>query len=233
MSPCPGDRDVEPPLAAFVVDRPEPVHHALGPGSTERFVNAVGVLDTNRDDTQGPVRTTPGMPGDDFDYLDNLVRDRVLLADPARPERHQDVGKAVRAGHAGEGRQCPVVQAGLGIGECDERLILGPVVPSEGPGADGSTAELAASYWRAYDERMASTSFLAMAREFPRIVARAVRLGSDASCRDLVTTIGLNVVSGVFTGYALLATTGVLQALFAAGPTPHRVRAAIPSLALA
>jgi ATP-binding cassette subfamily B protein len=31
---------------------------------------------------------------------------------------------------------------------------------------------------------------------------------------------------------ALLATTSVLQALFAAGPTPHRVRAAIPSLAL-
>ena len=98
--------------------------------------------------------------------------------------------------------------------------------------ADESTAELAASYWRAYDERMASTSFLAMARQFPRIVAQAMRLGSDASRRDLVTTIGLNVVSGVFTGYALLATTGVLQALFAAGPTPHRVRAAIPSLAL-
>jgi ATP-binding cassette subfamily B protein/ATP-binding cassette subfamily C protein len=35
--------------------------------------------------------------------------------------------------------------------------------------------------------------------------------------------------SGIFTGYALLATTGVLQALSAAGPTPHRVRAALPS----
>ena len=98
--------------------------------------------------------------------------------------------------------------------------------------ADESTAELAAAYWQAYDERMASTSFLAMARQFPRIVAQAMRLGSEASRRDLVTTIGLNVVSGVFSGYALLATTGVLQALFAAGPTPHRVRAAIPSLAL-
>ena len=98
--------------------------------------------------------------------------------------------------------------------------------------ADESTAELAASYWQAYDERMASTSFLAMARQFPHIVAQAVRLGGDASRRDLVATIGLNLLSGVFTGFALLATTGVLQALFAAGPTPHRVRAAIPSLAL-
>jgi ATP-binding cassette subfamily B protein len=98
--------------------------------------------------------------------------------------------------------------------------------------ADESTAELAASYWRAYDERMASTSFLAMARKFPGIVAQAIRLGNAASRRDLVATIVLNLASGVFTGYALLATTGVLQALFAAGPTPDRVRAAIPSLAL-
>jgi ATP-binding cassette, subfamily B, bacterial len=40
------------------------------------------------------------------------------------------------------------------------------------------------------------------------------------------------VVSGVFTGYALFATSDVLQALFAARPTPHRVRAVLPSLVL-
>ena len=98
--------------------------------------------------------------------------------------------------------------------------------------ADELTAELATSYWRAYDERMASTSFRAIARQFPSIVGQAMRLASAASRRDLVATITLNVVSGVFGGYALYATTGVLQALFAAGPTPHRVRAALPSLAL-
>ena len=90
--------------------------------------------------------------------------------------------------------------------------------------ADESTAELAASYWRAYDERMASTSFLAMAREFPHIVAQAMRLGNDASRRDLMATIALNLISGVFTGFALLATTGVLEALFAAVP-PRSVSA--------
>src|SRR2546428_12941130 len=79
---------------------------------------------------------------------------------------------------------------------------------------------------------MVSRSCRAMALHSPHIVAQAVRLGGDASRRDLVATIGLNLLSGVFTGFALLATTGVLQALFAAGPTPHRVRAAIPSLAL-
>ncbi len=100
------------------------------------------------------------------------------------------------------------------------------------PDADESTAELAASYWAAYDERMASTSFRAMARQFPAIVAHALRLGRDASRRDLIATIVLNLASGVLTGYALLATAGVLEALFAAGPTPQRIRAAIPSLAL-
>jgi ATP-binding cassette subfamily B protein len=106
--------------------------------------------------------------------------------------------------------------------------------PAEAPEeqADESTAELAASYWSAYDERMASIGFLAMARQFPGLVAHAVRLGCEANRRDVVATITLNIVSGVFAGGALLATTGVLQALFAAGPTPQRVRAAIPSLAL-
>jgi ATP-binding cassette subfamily B protein/ATP-binding cassette subfamily C protein len=63
-------------------------------------------------------------------------------------------------------------------------------------------------------------------------VGHAVRLGWSASRLDTAATIALNLVSGVFAGYALYATTGVLQALFAAGPTPQRVRAALPSLIL-
>jgi ATP-binding cassette subfamily B protein/ATP-binding cassette subfamily C protein len=106
-------------------------------------------------------------------------------------------------------------------------------VPSKGfagDQADELTAELTASYWRAYDERMASIGFRAMARQLPGLIGQAVRLGWEASRRDIVATIGLNLFSGVLTGFALLATTGVLEALFAAGPTPQRVRAALPSL---
>jgi ATP-binding cassette, subfamily B, bacterial len=101
-----------------------------------------------------------------------------------------------------------------------------------GEQADELTAELSASYWRAFDERMSSIGFRAMARRFPGIVGQAVRLGWEASRRDIAAAIALNLASGVFTGYALFATSGVLQALFAAGPTPHRVRAALPSLVL-
>ena len=77
----------------------------------------------------------PGVLGDQFDDPGDLVGDGVLLADAAGPERHQDVGEAVGAGDAGEGGQRPVVQVGLGVGERDEPLILGPVVPAERPGA--------------------------------------------------------------------------------------------------
>ena len=96
----------------------------------------------------------------------------------------------------------------------------------------GETAALTTHFWRAYDERMASIGFMAMLREFPSLVFQAVRLGYQASKIDMIGTIAANLTAGFFTGYALLATTGVLHALFAAGPTPARVRAAIPSLVL-
>jgi ATP-binding cassette, subfamily B, bacterial len=98
--------------------------------------------------------------------------------------------------------------------------------------ADDITASLSLSYWRAYDQRMATIGFLAMARQFPRIVGQTIKLSWQASRVDITATITLNLVSGFFTGYALLETTGVLEALFATGPTPARVHAALPSLAL-
>jgi ATP-binding cassette, subfamily B, bacterial len=98
--------------------------------------------------------------------------------------------------------------------------------------ADHETAELTEEYWRAYDQRLATVKFSDVARRFPALIGQAVRLGWSANWRDTAATIALNLASGVFGGYALFATTGVLQALFAGGPTPHRVRAALPSLIL-
>jgi ATP-binding cassette subfamily B protein len=98
--------------------------------------------------------------------------------------------------------------------------------------ADHETAELATNYWRAYDQRMATVRFADVASRFPALIGQAVNLGWSANRRDTLATIALNLASGVFGGFALFATTGVLQALFAAGPTPHRVRAALPSLIL-
>src|SRR3984885_7151200 len=104
--------------------------------------------------------------------------------------------------------------------------------PAGGEAADHETAELTASYWRAYDQRVATVRFSDVARRFPALIGQAVSLGWSASRRDTAATIVLNLASGVFGGYALFATTGVLQALFTAGPTPQRGRAAVPSLIL-
>ena len=117
----------------------------------------------------------------------------------------------------------------------DEKPVDSKPATSQAAGdeaADHETAELTAAYWRAYDQRMATVKFSDVARRFPALIGQAMRLGWQASRGDTVATVVLNVASGVFGGYALFATTGVLQALFAAGPTPHRVRAAIPSLVL-
>ena len=101
-----------------------------------------------------------------------------------------------------------------------------------GAEADELTAELTASYWQAHDQRLAETGFFAIARQLPGLIGQAIRLGWEANRRDTVATIGLNLVSGILTGFALLATNGVLEALFEEGPTPERVRAALPSLIL-
>src|SRR6266567_8924025 len=107
-----------------------------------------------------------------------------------------------------------------------------PAAEPAGQDSDEITAELTAAYWRAYTARMASVGFRDVARRFPGLVGQAVRLAWSASHRDTVATIALNLASGVFAGYALFATTGVLGSLFAGGPPPHRVRAALPSLIL-
>jgi ATP-binding cassette subfamily B protein/ATP-binding cassette subfamily C protein len=136
----------------------------------------------------------------------------------------------VRAGH-GKANRGRSGNGALATGQPAAGEAAG-VQAAGGEAADHETAELTASYWRVYDQRMATVRFKDVARRFPALVGQAVGLGWSANRRDTIATIGLNLASGVFGGYALFATTGVLQALFAAGPTPHRVRAALPSLIL-
>ena len=131
-------------------------------------------------------------------------------------------------------------RAGIGGKAGRERPGHGPFASERGANeqtagaeaTDHETAELTAAYWRAYDQRLATVKFSDVARRFPALIGQALSLGWSASRRDTAATIVLNLASGVFGGYALFATTGVLQALFASGPTPHRVRAALPSLIL-
>ncbi|NYD50249.1 ATP-binding cassette subfamily B protein/ATP-binding cassette subfamily C protein [Actinomadura luteofluorescens] len=86
--------------------------------------------------------------------------------------------------------------------------------------------------WYRKAAELSGTGTLTMARRLPTLIGQVMRLAWRASRRDLAATIAFNVAAGVFTAFGLLATTGVLTALFSAGPTPDRVRAAAPELVL-
>ncbi|GLZ14576.1 multidrug ABC transporter permease [Actinomadura sp. NBRC 104425] len=88
------------------------------------------------------------------------------------------------------------------------------------------------SSWHAKATELSQTGMLTMARRLPALIAQVMALAWRANKRDLIVTVVLNVVAGLFTAFGLLATTGVLTALFAAGPTPDRVRSAAPALLL-
>ena len=98
---------------------------------------------------------------------------------------------------------------------------------------DGDLPELVEARWYHHGPAVADTSFWSVARRLPTMVREALALAWRASPRDTVTTIALNLAAGVMTTLGLLAASSVLTELFAAGPTPDRVRAALPALILA
>ncbi|MBE3007798.1 ABC transporter ATP-binding protein [Microbispora sp. NEAU-D428] len=93
-------------------------------------------------------------------------------------------------------------------------------------------ADVESPQWARHYGTMAGLGFLTVARRLPRLIRQALGIAWEASPRDTVATVTLSTLGGVFTAFGLLATTGVLTALFQAGPTPERVRAALPSLLL-
>ena len=92
--------------------------------------------------------------------------------------------------------------------------------------------EISLNDWYVHTDQMTEARFLTIARRLPALVSQALRLAWRASPRDTLATVALNLLGGVFTAFGLLATTGVLYALFNEGPTAARVTAALPSLAL-
>ncbi|WP_101787731.1 ABC transporter ATP-binding protein [Nonomuraea indica] len=89
---------------------------------------------------------------------------------------------------------------------------------------------LVVAYWESHDEHLLTATLGTIARRLPSLVAAALRMAWQASPRDTAVALTGNLVAGVFTVFGLVATSDVLASLLAAGPTPERVRAALPSL---
>jgi ATP-binding cassette subfamily B protein/ATP-binding cassette subfamily C protein len=71
-----------------------------------------------------------------------------------------------------------------------------------------------------------------MLRRMPQVLGAGLRLSWQASRLDTWLSLSLQLAAGILTGAGLLATTGVLEALFAEVPSVDRVREALPSLLL-
>jgi ATP-binding cassette subfamily B protein/ATP-binding cassette subfamily C protein len=88
-----------------------------------------------------------------------------------------------------------------------------------------------ATWTRGYAE-VAAASFWSNARRMPDLLRLTLRTAAEQSRWRVVTLLVLQLLSGVFQALGLLATTGVLAALFTGRPTPDRIAAALPSLIL-
>ncbi|MBR7836685.1 ABC transporter ATP-binding protein [Actinospica durhamensis] len=84
--------------------------------------------------------------------------------------------------------------------------------------------------WNRHDEEFADMSLGTLARRLPEVMGLCLRLSWRTDARAVVMLLACQIANGVLTAFGLLATQRVLVSLLAEGPTPGRVRAAIPSL---
>jgi ATP-binding cassette, subfamily B, bacterial len=107
--------------------------------------------------------------------------------------------------------------------------------PTDAPDAPTGTAEpllpeLRSAWWESGIRARADAGILKVLAELPRLVGAAFVISWRASpARTLVVAVA-TILSGVLATFSLLATQEALTGLFAGGPTPDRVRAALPAL---
>jgi ATP-binding cassette subfamily B protein len=92
--------------------------------------------------------------------------------------------------------------------------------------------ELALPYWLTSTEEAANTTFLRMLRRLPKLLHEAWLLAWRASPGTTAAVVVLQIAGGVASAVGLISVVGVFDGLLQAGPTPERVRAAVPSLLL-
>ncbi|KPL30402.1 ABC transporter ATP-binding protein [Streptomyces anulatus] len=108
-----------------------------------------------------------------------------------------------------------------------------PLPPAAVPGGphDGDIADgLEEAYWSVYDGAASKATVGQVLARLPRIVRRIGHLAWSADRTATVAVVVLQLASAAMMAFGLMASVAVLRELFAEGPTPERVRAAIPQL---
>ena len=92
--------------------------------------------------------------------------------------------------------------------------------------------ELALPYWLTSTEEAANASFATTLRRLPRLLRDAWSLAWRASRGTTAAVVGFQVAGGVASAVGMISVLGIFDGLLRDGPTPERVRAAVPSLVL-
>ena len=92
--------------------------------------------------------------------------------------------------------------------------------------------ELALPYWLTSTEEAANTTFARMLRRLPALLKAAWLLAWQAGRGTTVAVVAFAVTAGVASAVGMISVVGVFDGLLRDGPTPERVRAAVPSLIL-
>lgn len=108
------------------------------------------------------------------------------------------------------------------------------------PGDDGRVSDapllgvddMETPYWALGYEKVAQASLREVAKAVPRTLAKVVRWSWSTSPGFTALAGLLQLVSGAVQAFGLLATADVFTRLLAEGPTPERVLAALPALAV-
>ncbi|MEV8507611.1 ATP-binding cassette domain-containing protein [Actinoplanes sp. NPDC051475] len=103
------------------------------------------------------------------------------------------------------------------------------------PGTDlagEESGELALPYWLTSTEEAANTTFLRMFRRLPKLLRAAWSLAWRASPGTTTAVVVFQLLGGIASAVGLISVVGVFDGLLREGPTPERVRAAVPSLVL-
>ncbi|RLU87547.1 ABC transporter [Streptomyces griseocarneus] len=118
------------------------------------------------------------------------------------------LGKKTVQGH-GPGRRIPVSES--------ELLLFGGALRYDKPFVTRERPLLRLTFW-------------SMARQFPEMVGTVARAGWREDPAALLTLLGAELGQGAARAFGLVAANQVLVALFADGPTPERLRQALPAL---
>ncbi|GGK79433.1 multidrug ABC transporter permease [Mangrovihabitans endophyticus] len=92
--------------------------------------------------------------------------------------------------------------------------------------------ELRAADWEVGIRKRAETGIFGVFAELPALVREAAAISWRADRTRTIVVLVTTLLAGVMSTFGLLSTQRLLVELFAAGPTPDRVRAALPALIL-